>query len=137
MLELTKKYENIITEVFFVVIGASILLLNIFVFSEIIPIFTPFFNIAGALIAIVPPFLIYYSKYKINKEMESEFILFVTDLTESIDSGMTLPIALKHSAKRDYSSLTPYVGKYQRRLTGASPSKKRSSCLRKNPNQHR
>jgi len=124
MLELTKKYENIITEVFFVVIGASILLLNIFVFSEIIPIFTPFFNIAGALIAIVPPFLIYYSKYKINKEMESEFILFVTDLTESIDSGMTLPIALKHSAKRDYSSLTPYVREISTKVDWGIPFEK-------------
>lgn len=104
-----REYQRIIFEVIFVVIGASILLFNFFVVSQSLPLFSPILNIAGAMIAIVPPFLIFYTRFKIGKEMEEQFILFITDLTESIDSGMTLPIALKHSSKRDYRSLNKHV----------------------------
>ncbi len=106
---MAREYQRIIFEVIFVVIGASILLFNFFVVSQSLPLFSPLLNIAGAMIAIVPPFLIFYTRFKVSKEMEEQFILFITDLTESIDSGMTLPIALKHSSKRDYRSLNRHV----------------------------
>ncbi len=119
-----KKHQNVIIEVVFVAMGASILIANLFFLSKVIPIFAPLINISGALIAIVPPFMIYYSKYKIGKEIESQFILFVTDLTESIDSGMTLPIALKHSAGRDYRALTPYIKDISNKVDWGIPFEK-------------
>ncbi|NIO21465.1 MAG: hypothetical protein GTN76_12175 [Candidatus Aenigmarchaeota archaeon] len=104
-----KKYRILVFEAMFVVLGVIILILNFFVISILFPFITPLINMLGALIAIIPPFLLFYSRYKIGKEIEEQFIMFITDLTEAIDSGMTLPIALKHSVKRGYGVLTPYV----------------------------
>jgi flagellar protein FlaJ len=104
-----EDYRILIFESVFISIGVIILVANFFIISEIFPLISPLFNMVGALIAIVPPFLLFYSKYKIGKEIEEQFIMFVMDLTEAIDSGMTLPIALKHSTKREYGVLTPYV----------------------------
>lgn len=101
-----KKYLYEIISVF---IGATILLTNFFIISHIIPALTPILNIIGALVAIVPSFWIFYSRYVESKEMESQFIVFITDLTEAIDSGMTLPMALKYCGGRDYGVLTPHI----------------------------
>jgi flagellar protein FlaJ len=121
---LSKEYRGVVFEVIFVLLGIAILLLNFFVISQIFPFISPLLNMMGALVAIVPPFLLFYSRYRISKEMEEQFILFVTDLTESIDSGMTLPIALKHSSKRDYRSLTPYVKEMESKVDWGIPFEK-------------
>lgn len=104
-----KDYKTLMLETGFVLIGVGILIFNFFITSELFPFISPLINMLGALIAILPPFLLFYSRYKRGKEIEEQFIVFITDLTEAIDSGMTLPIALKHSAKRSYGVLTPYV----------------------------
>lgn len=75
----------------------------------------------GALIAIVPPFLIFYGHYKLNKEIEDQFIIFITDLTEAIDSGMTLPIALKHVSKKNYGVFSPYVKEIESKVEWGVP----------------
>jgi len=106
-----KDYKIVIFEAMFVIIGIGILIFNFMVLSrmEFFSFISPLINMIGALIAIVPPFLLFYSRYKLGKEIEEQFIVFITDLTEAIDSGMTLPIALKHAAQRSYGVLTPYV----------------------------
>lgn len=97
------------------------LLFNFLLISQILPFIAPLINVIGALIAIVPPFLIFYGRYKLNKEIEEQFIVFITDLTESIDSGMTLPIALKHASRKDYRSMTPYVREMQSKVEWGIP----------------
>jgi flagellar protein FlaJ len=106
-----KKYYGEILSIF---AGVLIILGNMFVFEMLIPpgifsIVQPMINMLGALIAIVPPVLIFYTRYKESKEVETQFTIFITDFTEAIDSGMTLPMALRFCGKKSYGVLTPSI----------------------------
>jgi flagellar protein FlaJ len=116
--------KTLLFEVLFVCIGAVILLFNFLVISTIFPFITPLVNVLGAMVAIIPPFLIFYGRYRISKEIEEQFIIFITDLTGSIDSGMTLPIALKHVSKKDYRSMTHYVREIESKVEWGIPFEK-------------
>ncbi|MCK5023272.1 MAG: type II secretion system F family protein [Candidatus Aenigmarchaeota archaeon] len=116
--------KTIIHEAIFIAVGILIIVLNVTIISQVVPFIAPLINVLGAMIAIVPPFLIFYGKYRMNKEIEEQFIIFITDLTQAIDSGMTLPIALKHSAKKDYRSLTPYVREINSKVDWGIPFEK-------------
>lgn len=92
-----------------IAVGALILVIsNIFV-VEVIPFMVPVLNVIGGIILVVPPTLIFYTKYRTKREIEQRFIGFVLDLADSINSGMTLPMALEHCSKRDYASMTSLV----------------------------
>lgn len=92
-----------------IAVGVVILVIsNIFV-VEIIPFMVPVLNVIGGIILVVPPTLIFYTKYRTKREIEQRFIGFVLDLADSINSGMTLPMALEHCSKRDYASMTSLV----------------------------
>lgn len=106
-----RKY---LVEIGSVLAGIAIIAANFTIFPFIIPeeyygIVDPLINMLGAMIAIVPPVLIFYSKYKEGKEIENQFIIFITDFTEAIDSGMTLPMALSYCGKKDYGVLTSHI----------------------------
>jgi len=123
-MELNKTFA---LETAFVAVGTVVLILNFLVFPSILGGFVfllPLFNIIGALVAILPPFLIFYGRYQEKKDIEEQFIIFVNDLTESIDSGMTLPIALRHTSKKDYRSLTPYVREIHSKVDWGIPFEK-------------
>ena len=120
-MEISKTF---VFEIIFIAVGIIILALNFLFISAIFPFISPLINVFGALIAIIPPFLIFYGKYRISKEIEEQFIIFITDLTESIDSGMTLPISLKHASKKDYRSLTSYVKEIQSKVEWGIPFEK-------------
>ncbi|NIO22417.1 MAG: hypothetical protein GTN38_00130 [Candidatus Aenigmarchaeota archaeon] len=126
-----REYRILIFEAMFVAIGVSILVANFMIISELFPFISPLINMLGALIAIIPPFLLFYSRYRIGKEIEGQFIMFITDLTEAIDSGMTLPIALKHSAKRSYGVLTPYVKEINSKVNWGVPFEQALSMFAK------
>ena len=87
-------------EAVFMSTGAAILAVNILYVMEIFPFFFPILNVIGGLIATVPPVWILYTRYSISKEMEQQFIIFIRDVSDSIKSGMTLPMALNHCSKR-------------------------------------
>ncbi len=89
--------------------GVLIVAVNLLYIAEANPIIGTVLNIVGALIALVPPVLTFYSRFRTAKEIDQQFIVFLMDLTEAIDSGMTLPMALKHTARKDYRALTPYI----------------------------
>lgn len=116
--------RTVVFEILFVIAGAVLLYINFLFIGVAFPFISPLINVIGALIAIVPPFLIFYGKYRIGKEIEEQFVVFITDLTGSIDSGMTLPIALKHSSKKDYRSLTPYVKEIESKVEWGIPFEK-------------
>jgi flagellar protein FlaJ len=116
--------KTLMFEVAFVCIGAMLLFFNFFFLSNIFPFITPLINVLGAMVAIVPPFLIFYGRYRISKEIEEQFIVFIIDLTEAIDSGMTLPIALKHVSRKDYRSLSPYVKEIESKVEWGIPFEK-------------
>ncbi len=90
--------------------GVAILTVNyIFIAPTEFAWLVPIINVLGGLVAVVPPLLIIFARLKEAKEIEDNFIIFVKDLTEGINSGMTLPIALKYLGRRDYGPLTKYV----------------------------
>ena len=113
-----------ILEVVFVIFGIGTILFGIFVVANIFPLIVPVLNILGALIAVVPPSYIFYTKYKITKEIEEEFIIFVKDLAQSINSGMTLPLALEQSTRKDYGFLNTYVKHMSAQVNWGIPFKK-------------
>lgn len=90
-------------------VGVLIIAVNLLYIAEASPIVGIVLNIVGALITMVPSVLTFYTRFRTAKEIDEQFIIFLLDLTEAINSGMTLPMALKHCAKRDYRTLTPYI----------------------------
>jgi archaeal flagellar protein FlaJ len=106
-----KKYA---IEIACVIAGTAIILSNYFLLPSYIPaeiygFLQPMFNVAGSLIALVPPVLVFYNRYTRNKQVESQFMIFISDFTSAIDSGMTLPMALKYCSGKDYGILTPHI----------------------------
>jgi flagellar protein FlaJ len=122
-----KFYERFVKyyhEVIYIFIGVFILIINFVFVGPTLPILVPIINVIGGLIVIVPPLLIFYKEYTRKKEIEQQFIIFIRDLTDSIDSGMTLPLALEHCSKRDYLSLTPYVNELASQVNWGIPFKR-------------
>jgi flagellar protein FlaJ len=108
------KIKKYIVEIASIIAGSLIILANIFIFpsyvtEEIFDFIQPMINMLGAMIAIVPPVLVFYNRYMKNKEVEKEFTIFISDFTEAIDSGMTLPMALKYCRSKDYGVLTGQI----------------------------
>lgn len=95
-------------ESFFIIIGVTIIVMNFLFFPEIELLFS-LMNLVGGLIAVIPSLLLFYARYSSRREMEDQFLVFIEDLTESINSGMTLPLALQHVSEKDYRSLSPHV----------------------------
>ena len=100
---------NRFKEAIFILAGSSIIAFNFLFVGDIAPAVFPILNVIGALTAAVPPVLIFYDKYKKKREIEEQFIVFIRDLGDSINAGMTLPLALSHCSKSDYMALGPYV----------------------------
>ena len=113
-----------IYEVMFVILGIAILFFSLAIIPEYFPwlrIMSPILNILGAMTAIIPPFLFFYTKYVEGREIENQFIIFISDLTEAIDSGMTLPVALKYTSKRDYGILTKHIREISGKVSWGVP----------------
>ncbi len=92
-----------------IIAGVVILLVNFLFISVELPFLAPLVNVAGGLIAVVPSIWIFYSRYRRAREIEAQFVTFVHDLTDAINSGMTLPLALDQTSRRNYFSLSPLV----------------------------
>jgi flagellar protein FlaJ len=110
-------------ELFFVIAGLSVIAANIAFLSDI-PLLFPMLNLAGGLTAVVPSLLLFYSRFRKRKEMEEQFLIFLADITEAINSGMTLPLALQHVSKRDYGELTPLVNSLASQVDWGIPFQK-------------
>jgi flagellar protein FlaJ len=102
---------------------AIIVFANLFVI-EILPFAVPIFNMMGGLIIVLPPVMAIYTRFRIKREIEEQFISFLMDLTDSIDSGMTLPMALEHCSKRDYLSLSKHINDLVAQVNWGVPFKK-------------
>lgn len=111
-------------EIISIITGVVILLVNIFVIQNIFPFIFPLFNVIGGVIAVVPPSWIFYKRYKTNKQIEQQFIVFIRDLTESINTGMTLPLALKYCSKRNYLALSPFIKQLAAQVDWGVPFKR-------------
>ncbi len=86
-----------------------------------------------AFIVVIAPFgLLSYQKHRLKKALEEQFTDFIRDLKESLDSGMTLPLALEHCSKRDYLELTPHVAALSSQVSWGIPFKKAFVAFAKN-----
>ncbi|HIQ50267.1 MAG TPA: type II secretion system F family protein [Nanoarchaeota archaeon] len=97
-----------ITVLVFISIGLSLFILNllVFTFEERIK---SIINLFASLLIIIPTFLMRYYIYRKEREIESRFPDFLRDVVDAINSGMTLPQAIKHVMDNDYGALSKYV----------------------------
>ncbi|MCD6403381.1 MAG: type II secretion system F family protein [Candidatus Aenigmarchaeota archaeon] len=77
--------------------------------------------ILSAIIVAVPQVILSYAEYKELKEIEEKFPIFVRNLMEAVNSGMSLPQAIMFVSKYDYGKLTPYVKKMANQLSWGIP----------------
>ncbi|MFQ5647961.1 MAG: type II secretion system F family protein, partial [Candidatus Aenigmatarchaeota archaeon] len=122
-------YESI-----FIVIGAVIITFNLLYLEPLIPLFAPLVNVLGGLIAVVPTAILLYTRYKLRREMEVQFLVFIRDLTDSINTGMTLPLALENCAKRNYMALSKYVNDMASQVNWGIPFEKALKTFAKKTN---
>ncbi len=108
----------------FAFLGAAIITFNFLFVAEWLPLVFPIINVAGSLIATAPIVLILYTRYKTNREVEQQFIVFMLDLSDSINAGMTLPLALNHCSKNEYMALTPHVNDMAAQVDWGIPFKR-------------
>ncbi|MBL7206147.1 MAG: type II secretion system F family protein [Candidatus Aenigmarchaeota archaeon] len=123
------KYKKYKTEFISVFAGILIIVLNMLLLPKSMALVSPLINLMGGLIAFIPSFWHFYAEYRKRTVMEEQFINFTYDLSESIKSGMNLPLALKHSSKNDYLSLNPYVNKLAAQVDWGIPFGKALSML--------
>jgi len=66
-------------------------------------------NIIAAGVALTVPILFRYDSYSKAKKIEVMFPIFLSDVTENLNAGMTLPQAIRNTSTNDYGALSPYV----------------------------
>ncbi len=94
-------------ELVFILVGVAIIIINQLYLAGEYLFIGPVLNTVGGLVAVVIPALFFYNRLRRTKEINEFFIMFVQDLTDSLESGMTLPLALEYAAKKDYGVLSP------------------------------
>ena len=95
-------------ELLFVIVGLAIISFNLLFLTDV-PLLFEMLNLAGGLIAVIPSLLLFYARFRKRQQIEEQFLIFIADITEAINSGMTLPLALQHVSDKDYLALSPYV----------------------------
>ncbi len=118
--EITGYWKEMIS----VAAGLLIIAFSMLYVSGIIPFLVPVLNIAGGLVAAVPPALAFYSRFRMQKEIEQNFVIFINDLTDGIDSGMSLPMALRQCSRNRYGALSPHVNRLAAQVDWGIPFNK-------------
>jgi len=90
------------------IVGLLIVFINIMFFIENATLFA-MLNIIALMTAISIPMLYRYDRYSKIKKIELMFPKFLSDVNTNINTGMTLPQAMRTVATADYDVLTPYV----------------------------
>ncbi len=123
-MEWSEYLKDYFLEMISIVVGIVILLFNNIFVVGFIPFLVPILNVVGGIVLVVPATLIFYTRYNTKREMEQRFTGFVLDLADSINSGMTLPLALEHCSGKDYASLTPLVNNLNSQVNWGIPFQK-------------
>lgn len=66
-------------------------------------------NMLAGLVIIGAPIVIKYNEYSRLKQIEDMFPKFLADLAQSLETGMTLPQAIKTSTRNEYGALTQHI----------------------------
>ena len=89
-------------------IGIALLYMNFTYFQEDAQLFTTI-NLTTAVVSLGVPLLVKYAEYAKTKELEAFFPRLLHDITENINSGMTLPQAMRATLVNEYGPLNPHV----------------------------
>ncbi len=73
--------------------------------------------LAAVLVAVLPPFLYRYNKYRWVKSLEDQFPNFVRDLADSKRSGMSFPESVKLATRANYGNLSAEVQRMHNKLS--------------------
>ncbi len=92
-----------------------------FLFLRDIPALFTTLLLISILVLLAPLGLIKYSELQTVKRLEETFPQFISDLVESVRSGMTLPQAIKSLGENEYGSLTFYIRKLSAQLDWGIP----------------
>lgn len=111
-------------EIVSVIGGLAVIAMSNLVVAEILPFAVPIFNMMGGMLMVLPPVMAIYTRYRTRREIEEQFVSFIMDLTDSIDSGMTLPMALEHCSKRDYLALSKHINDLVAQVNWGVPFRK-------------
>lgn len=111
-IEMTKEMQITVASV---AIGLAIFLYNILYVNM------PTLNIIAITFVAIGPVLMEYRKYAKIKDIEARFPDFLRDVAQNINSGMTLPQAIKSTRSTDYGSLNPYVRKMTSQMDWSIP----------------
>lgn len=114
--ELTVMNVTILT----VSLGLIMLSLNFTYFGDNPQLFT-LMNLVIAVIALGVPLLFRYTRYSKFKRIESVFPNFLRDITESVNTGMTVTQAIRTASRNDYGELTPYAREMAAKISWGVP----------------
>lgn len=104
-------------------IVAAVLLIFIGLISKDVGVFGNTILLSAIILAGVFSFF-EYKKYREIKEMEEKFPLFLRDITEAINSGISLPKAIVSCSKYDYGALNKEIKKMVNQISWHLPINK-------------
>jgi flagellar protein FlaJ len=78
-------------------------------------------SIVSVVLVVITPIILKYRDYRENKEIEEMFPDFLRDITQNIETGMTVTQAIKATKDNHYGALTPYVRKIIVKIDWAVP----------------
>ncbi len=104
-------------------VGLVILSINITYFIDYSQIFTTL-NLIIAIIALGIPLSYRYTTFKKFKRIESMFPRFLNDITNGVNTGMTVTQAIRSAARNDYAEFTPYAKEMAAKITWGIPLSK-------------
>ncbi len=123
-------------ELSFLLAGIVIIAFSTLFVHRFSPLLSAILNILGLLIGGVPGVWMLYRRHTAIKEMEERFVELMRDITDSIESGMTLPLALEHTAKRDYGHLSRHVNALASQVNWGIPFEKALIAFAKKTGSH-
>lgn len=66
----------------------------------------------------------YFAEIRRQKEIELQFLEYIRNVSESVKSGISIPMSIKHVSKKDFGALTPYIKKLSNQIEWGIPTSK-------------
>lgn len=104
--------------------GLFLAALNNIVLHVLPPQIQAFINLFAAVLVLGVPLAYKYNDYRRIKNVETLFPRYLSDISENISTGMTLPQAMKATTRNDYQKLTPYIKELYAKINWGVPLEK-------------
>ncbi|MFH0832601.1 MAG: type II secretion system F family protein [Candidatus Aenigmatarchaeota archaeon] len=104
-------------------VGAAILLINYLYFIKNSQV-SMLLDLLAAVIILGVPLIYRYMLISRMRKMEALFPVFLRDITENINAGMTLPQAIRAASANNYDILSPHIKEINARISWGIPFEK-------------